>query len=175
MSWQLTAGITLSSQSKPGERQLLINPETLQALEIGGRKDPAQLPSRFLCCNFTHISYADSSVCAEQTVSFSGKEERAKDELKVTQNQLNQFHVSGEVGMNFACVLDSKLEMSLPYLTRQSCHSSKPNLWCCSAVQSDRNQALVCQFSQPTGTGGKHFSDQRVDYYIYGNRNIRLL
>lgn len=37
-----------------------------------------------------------------QTVSFSGEEEGAKDELKVTQNWLNQFHVSGEVGRNFA-------------------------------------------------------------------------
>lgn len=118
MSWQLTAEITPSSQRKPGGRELLRNPETLHALERGGRKDPAQLVSRFLCCYFTHISYATSSVCAEQTVLFSGKKEGAEDELKVTQNQLNQFQVSGEVGMNFACVLDSKLEMSLLYLTR---------------------------------------------------------
>lgn len=78
------------------------------------RKEPAQLISRLLCWNFTHISCANSRVCAEQT----GKEEGAEDELKVTQNQLNQFHVSSEVGMNCACVLDSKLEMSLPYLMR---------------------------------------------------------
>lgn len=39
------AGTASSSQSKPGGGELLTNPETLQLLGRGGRKDPAQLGS----------------------------------------------------------------------------------------------------------------------------------
>lgn len=84
------------------ESSLQIQKHSSYQEEEEGRTLHSWEVSRSLCCNFTHNSYANSTVRAEQTVSFSGEEEGAKDELKVTQNWLNQFHVSGEVGRNFA-------------------------------------------------------------------------
>lgn len=60
------------------ERVLFRNPEIPQQLDKG-RKEGRAVHSwkgfRFLCCNFTHISSASRSVCADQTVSVSCRKE----------------------------------------------------------------------------------------------------
>lgn len=80
------------------ERVLFRNLEIAQQLDKG-RKEGWAVHSwkgfRFLCCNFTHISSASRSVCADQTVSLSCRKElKMKWAKGLTGSSSNEFCLS---------------------------------------------------------------------------------